>query len=76
MKEQVHKLYHLTIDEGAHPNVKAFLANSAQVNARGELTVAVAYINPDEIDKALRSTIEVGMAVLDVFRLIFPKLID
>ena len=73
---RVADLYDDTIDLGAHPNVKAFIANAVQRNQKGEIILSVAYLNPGELQDLLVRTLEVGNVVLDVFRAIFPKLVD
>lgn len=73
---RVSDLYDETIDLGAHPNVKAFLANAVQTNTKGEIILSLAYLNPGELEELLKRTLEVGNATLDLFRAIFPKLVD
>ncbi|MBI1272140.1 hypothetical protein GC174_17065 [bacterium] len=73
---RVSDLYDETIDLGAHPNVKAFLANAVQTNTKGELVLSVAYLNPGELEELLNRTLDVGNVTLDLFRAIFPKLVD
>lgn len=73
---RVSDLYDETIDLGAHPNVKAFLANAIQTNSKGEIVLSVAYLNPGELEELLKRTLDVGNATLDLFRAIFPNLVD
>lgn len=74
--DRVAALYDVTIDEGAHPNVNAYLANSLQTNDEGELRLAVTYLNPNNLPIVLEHLVEVGEIVLSIFREIFPKHID
>ena len=74
--ERLVVLYDETIDHGAHPNVKAFFTNAVQENKAGQLTLSVTYLNPGYLQQVLEHTIEVGEVVLDLFRLVFPDLID
>lgn len=73
---RVSDLYDETIDLGAHPNVKAFLSNAVQTNTKGEIILSVAYLNPSELEDLLKRIQEVGSTVLDLFRAIFPNLVD
>lgn len=76
LASRVADLYDETIDLGAHPNVKAFLANAVQTNTKGEIILSVAYLNPGELEELLKRVLDVGNVTLDVFRAIFPKLVD
>jgi tetratricopeptide (TPR) repeat protein len=76
LAERVSRLYDQTIDRGAHPNVKTFLANALQRNEKGEITLSVAYLNPSDVEETIKITIEVGKTVLDIFGATFPDLVD
>lgn len=73
---RVSDLYEETIDQGAHPNVKAFLASAVQKNEKGELVLSVAYLNPGELEQILKTTIDVGQCVLALFNVVFPNFVE
>ncbi len=69
-------LYNVTIDFGAHPNVKTFMANAFQTNSNGQIIFAVTYLNSGQIDQVTARTIEVGHTALSVFKHVFPNLVE
>lgn len=73
---KVNLIYDETIDKGAHPNVKAFLSNAAQTNADGSLILAVSTLNPEHLEDLLNATISTGNLIFDIYKLIYPDLID
>lgn len=75
LAKRVSQLYNTTIDDGAHPNVNAFFANSLQKNENKEITLAVAYLNPGELKTVLSQTIATGETVFDIFALTFPDFV-
>ncbi len=76
LSEKASKLYDRTIDEGAHPNVMAFFQNAIQRNENGQIVLAVTYLNPDHTDELLRTIVNVGETVLELFKLVFGDLVE
>jgi tetratricopeptide (TPR) repeat protein len=76
LSAKVFQLYEHTIDEGAHPNVKAFFKNAVQQNESGGITLAVTYLNPDHNDELISATAEVGAIALELFKLVFGDLVE
>lgn len=72
----VNTIYDETIDRGAHPNVMAFLDNAGQSNSEGTLLLSVTTLNPGQLDELLAATATVGNLVFEIYKLIYPDLID
>lgn len=74
--DEIIQMYEETIDQGAHPNVKAFVDHAVQKNEDGALSLAVSILNPGQLDSALTNVAKTGVLVLRVFETMYPKLID
>lgn len=70
---RVHRLYDLTIDDGAHPNVNAFLQHSFHIDADGYITFGLNYLNPDGVESCIERIIEVADVCFEVFDWIFDQ---
>jgi hypothetical protein len=73
---RVNTMYDESIDKGAHPNVMAFLSSAVQKNADGTLILTVNTLSPDQLDDILNATIGTGNLVFEIYKLIYPNLID
>ena len=76
LRDEIMQMYEETIDQGAHPNVKAFVDHAVQKNVDGALSLAVSILNPDQLDSALANLTKTGELVLRVFKAMYPNLID
>lgn len=76
LRDEIAQMYDETIDQGAHPNVKAFLAHGVQKNEDGALSLAVNILNPGELNSSLENLAKTGDLVLKVFKAMYPVLID
>ncbi len=76
LQESVQSQYELTIDEGAHPNVSAFLKDSyCELAKDGKSTqLGLVYLNPDRIQDAMNSIEKIAKIALEIFDLVFDSL--
>ena len=76
--EVVESLYERIIDYGAHPNERA-LMQTLQINEKAEhVEFKVIYLegNSDQLKLALRSTAQVGVCALSLFRSVYRERFD
>lgn len=72
------ELYERTIDYGGHPNPNALLTNSKQEVGDDKVVFDIMYMNanPDAMKLALKTSAQVGVAVLKIFQKVFPHRFD
>ena len=68
-------LHERTIDSGAHPNERALLENMRRTESEDVIRFELLYVtaNTSAIRAAMRTTDQVGLCVLDIFRLIYRE---
>lgn len=68
-------LYERLIDFGAHPNEKGFSMSSNIRRENGDVHIEAIYLHSDglPLDLALKTTAQVGIAVLRIGRIIYPS---
>ncbi|MDQ5937879.1 MAG: hypothetical protein QG574_5238 [Cyanobacteriota bacterium erpe_2018_sw_21hr_WHONDRS-SW48-000092_B_bin.40] len=71
LEAEIHKLYELTIDEGAHPNANTFFKHSVQRNEPGALAFGLNYQDTDYIEPCVEHIVSTGDACLKLFRHIY-----
>ena len=78
LHESVSHLYNRTIDFGAHPNVLGFSTNWAVKEGNGQVTFETRYQNTEALPVilALKTTAEVGIASLSLFRWVWRERYD
>lgn len=71
----VRALYGITIDWGAHPNPYGVMGTMELEGDDKRFHIELQYLTAktEQIELALKSTARVGVAVLELFRLVFPK---
>ncbi len=74
LRDRAYGLYNETVDEGAHPNVNAFLKNALVENENGAINLRLNYLNPEQISDCLQRVIDLGRLVMDAFDTIFDEL--
>jgi hypothetical protein len=68
-------LYERTIDSGAHPNERALLENMRRTETNDVVRFELLYVTADmsAIRAVMRTTAQVGVCALDIFRLIYRE---
>ncbi len=71
-------LYERTIDYGAHPNERALMQTLQMNEGEGKIEFKVVYLGEDNIQlrHALRTTAQVGVCVLGIFKLVYKQRYD
>lgn len=76
LRDGIMQMYDETIDQGAHPNVQAFIDNAVQKNENGALSLSISILNHELLDSALNNLAKAGELVLKVFKAMYPSIID
>ncbi len=71
-------LYERTIDFGAHPNERALMQTLQMNKSEGKIEFKVVYLGDDNIQlrHSLRTSAQVGVCVLGMFKLIYKERFD
>ena len=71
-------LYDRTIDYGAHPNERALMQSLKMIKDDKGIDLNISYLSDDSPASrlALRTTAQVGVCVLEIFRLVFKERYD
>lgn len=74
----VDTLYERTIDFGAHPNERALMQTLQMNKGEGKIEFKVVYLGDDNIQlrHALRTSAQVGVCVLGMFKLVYKERFD
>ena len=72
--KELHQLYEMTIDLGAHPNPPGVLTAMSRSETDKEINyrVGILFLKPISLLATLRTAVRVAVAVLKVFQVIFP----
>jgi len=73
LEQELHHLYELTIDEGAHPNASTFFKHSIQGNDSDGLSIGLNYQDTDFIPSCVDDIVTISEACLSLFRHIYPS---
>jgi len=76
--EIVRHLYEITIDVGAHPNRKTITLAMQRTDTEDSVIYHQAQLNTENLQMVfcLKSTVQVGICLLKIFRLVFPERFD
>jgi hypothetical protein len=76
--EATRALYERTIDVGAHPNRKTITLAMLQTENEEMVSYTQAHLNfqPLPLQFSFKTTVQVGICVLKIFRLVFPERFD
>ncbi len=71
----IRTLYEITIDWGAHPNPRGVMGTMEVESDSDNLSIELQYLTTkdEQIELALKSTARVGIGVLELYGLVFPK---
>jgi hypothetical protein len=67
-------LYDKTVDDGAHPNVNAYVQNAVYVSKDNSAQFTLNILNPGEADNCLSALIDAAEVALEVFDLVFDTI--
>ncbi len=72
------QLYERTIDYGAHPNERAFSSNMRISEGPTTVQIDLRYLtaDPTQLEACIRSTAQIGVCSLDIFRIVFRERFD
>lgn len=71
----IRSLYATTIDWGAHPNPYGVMGTMELEGDAKHFNIELQYLTdkPEQIELALKSTARTGVAIIEIFRLVYPR---